>query len=122
MSAGLCPVSIGTETDGSLIMPGGRAALYTIKPTVGIVSQQGIIPVSHVCDSAGPMTKSVLDLANLLDVIVDSTKTKVPKGGFVQAMTNNWDNIKVGVVSDLSNWRFPDDFVKPDAGADKQMV
>lgn len=47
VSAGYAPVSIGTETDGSLVCPAGRAALYTIKPTIGLVPQSDIVPVSH---------------------------------------------------------------------------
>ena len=71
VTAGYAPISIGTETEGSLIVPASRAALYTIKPTIPIVSQEGIIPITGFCDSAGPMTKSVEDLANLMDVLVD---------------------------------------------------
>jgi amidase len=121
VSAGLAPLSIGTETQGSLIMPGGRAALYTIKPTIGLVSAEGIVPVSALCDSAGPMTKSVLDEANLLDVIVDPSKTKVPKGGYASVMTDSWADIRVGVL-DPTKWKFPDEAVKPHEGATKQMV
>ena len=121
VSAGLAPFSIGTETEGSLIMPGNRAALYTLKPTIGLVSQQGIVPVSHICDAAGPMTKSVLDLANLLDVIIDPAKTNLPKYGFASAITDNWADLKVGVL-DPSEWKFPDFVSKPYEGTMEQMV
>ncbi|KAI4220073.1 MAG: hypothetical protein LQ349_008177 [Xanthoria aureola] len=94
VSAGLTPLALGTETDGSLIMPANRAALYTMKPTIGIVSQQGIVPVSQICDTAGPMTKSVLDLAHLMDIIVDPTKTSVPPKGFASVMTDTWADIR----------------------------
>ncbi|KAI4111248.1 MAG: hypothetical protein LQ339_000709 [Xanthoria mediterranea] len=94
VSAGLTPFALGTETDGSLIMPANRAALYTMKPTIGIVSQQGIVPVSHICDTAGPMTKSVLDLAHLMDIIVDPTRTSIPPKGFASVMTDTWGDIR----------------------------
>ena len=67
---------------GSLIMPSDRSALYTIKPTLKIVPQDGIIPTTLEADSAGPMTKSVLDLADLLGVIADPSKATIPKGGY----------------------------------------
>lgn len=103
-------------------MPGGRAALYTIKPTIGLVSGQGIVPVSEICDSAGPMTKSVLDLANLMDVIVDPSKTEVPKGGYASVMTDNWNDLRVGVLK-ISEWKFPDDIIPPNKPqVDKEMV
>lgn len=102
-------------------MPGNRAALYTLKPTIGIVSQQGIVPVSHICDAAGPMTKSVLDLANLMDIIVDPAKTNIPESGFASAITNTWADLRVGVL-DPAEWNYPDFVVKPYEGATKQMV
>ena len=102
-------------------MPGNRAALFTLKPTIGIVSQQGIVPVSHICDSAGPMTKSVLDLANLMDVIVDPTKTSIPQGGFASAMTDTWADLKVGVL-DPAEWKYPEFVTKPYDGTTKQIV
>ena len=59
VSAGYAPISIGTETDGSLVLPANRAALYTLKPTIPFISREGIVPISSFCDSAGPMTSSV---------------------------------------------------------------
>ena len=99
-------MSIGTETTSSLIMPADRSALYTIKPTIKLIPQDGLIPVSFEADSAGPMTKSVLDLANLLDVLVDPSKTTVPEGGYKSAVTGSWDGIRVGVV-EPETWLFP---------------
>ncbi|KAL8851737.1 MAG: hypothetical protein Q9221_003347 [Calogaya cf. arnoldii] len=112
VSAGFSPFALGTETEGSLINPSNRAALYTIKPTIGIVSQQGIVPVSHICDAAGPMTKSVLDLAHLMDIIVHPTKTSVPADGYASVMTDTWADIRVGVL-DPAEWYYPDFVTKP---------
>jgi amidase len=75
ISASLAAVGIGTETDGSIICPSSVAGLVGIKPTVGLVSRSGIIPISHSQDTAGPMARSVADAATLLSAIegVDAT-------------------------------------------------
>ncbi len=69
IAASLAAVGIGTETDGSIICPSSVAGLVGIKPTVGLVSRSGIIPISHSQDTAGPMARSVADAATLLSVI-----------------------------------------------------
>lgn len=106
---------------GSLIMPSDRAALYTIKPTVKLVPQDGIIPVSKEADSAGPMTKSVKDLADLLDVLVDPSQTTVPEDGYRSAVTGSWGDIRIGVV-EPEKWLFPHEVEKFEQEATDQMV
>jgi amidase len=69
IAASLAAVGIGTETDGSIICPSAVAGLVGIKPTVGLVSRAGIIPISHSQDTAGPMARSVADAAVVLSVI-----------------------------------------------------
>ncbi len=69
ISANLCAVGIGTETDGSIVCPSSSNGLAGIKPTVGLVSRSGIIPISHSQDSAGPMCRSVRDAAILLGAL-----------------------------------------------------
>ncbi|KAM0801933.1 amidase signature domain-containing protein [Usnea florida] len=120
VTAGYAPISIGTETEGSLIIPASRAALYTIKPTIPIISQEGIVPISGFCDSAGPMTKSVEDLANLMDVLVDRSQTRVPKDGYISAVTATWDGLKIGTL-DPEAWTFWEVARKPAPGAEAQM-
>jgi len=66
VAAGLAPVAVGTETDGSIVSPGSICGLVGIKPTVGLVSRHGVIPVSHTQDTPGPMACSVSDAAALL--------------------------------------------------------
>jgi amidase len=66
VAAGLTVVSIGTETDGSVVCPAGINGVVGIKPTVGLVSRDGIIPIAHTQDTAGPMARSVRDAAILL--------------------------------------------------------
>lgn len=69
VAAGLCAASIGTETSGSLLSPATQNGLVTVKPTVGLISRSGIIPISHSQDTAGPMTRTVRDSAILLNVL-----------------------------------------------------
>jgi amidase len=66
VSANLCVVAIGTETDGSIVCPAGINGIVGIKPTVGLVSRRGIIPISATQDTAGPMARTVRDAAILL--------------------------------------------------------
>jgi amidase len=69
VAAGLCAASIGTETSGSLLFPASQNSLVTVKPTVGLISRAGIVPISHSQDTAGPMTRTVRDAAMLLNVL-----------------------------------------------------
>jgi amidase len=66
IAANLSAIGVGTETDGSIVCPSSVSALVGIKPTVGLVSRSGIIPISHSQDTAGPMTRTVADAAALL--------------------------------------------------------
>ena len=65
VSANLCAVAVGTETDGSIISPANTCGIVGIKPTVGLVSRAGIIPIAHSQDTAGPMARTVADAAAL---------------------------------------------------------
>ncbi len=69
VAADLCAAAVGTETDGSIVCPAASAGIVGLKPTVGLVSQEGIIPISHSQDTAGPMARSVSDVAVMLDVL-----------------------------------------------------
>jgi amidase len=69
IAASLATVGIGTETDGSIVCPSNANGLVGLKPTVGLVSRSGIIPISHTQDTAGPMCRTVRDAAVLLSVI-----------------------------------------------------
>ena len=69
VAANLCTVAIGTETDGSVIAPSSNCGLVGIKPTVGLLSRSGIIPISKTQDTAGPMARTVKDAAILLGVL-----------------------------------------------------
>jgi amidase len=69
VAASLCAVAVGTETDGSLISPSAVCGIVSMKPTVGLISRSGIIPISRTQDTAGPMTRTVTDAAILLGAL-----------------------------------------------------
>ncbi|MDQ2936380.1 MAG: amidase [Acidobacteriota bacterium] len=69
VAANLCAAAIGTETDGSVVCPSSANSLVGIKPTVGLISRSGIIPIAHSQDTAGPMARTVKDAAILLGAL-----------------------------------------------------
>jgi amidase len=69
VSANLCVAGVGTETDGSVVCPSSANGLAGLKPTVGLVSRSGIIPISHSQDTAGPMARTVRDVAIMLSAM-----------------------------------------------------
>lgn len=69
ISANLCAVGIGTETDGSVVCPSSANGLVGIKPTVGLIGRSGIVPIAHSQDTAGPMSRTVTDMAILLTAL-----------------------------------------------------
>ncbi|WP_246941447.1 amidase family protein [Bacillus pinisoli] len=75
IAANFAAVAIGTETSGSILSPASRNSLVGIKPTIGLVSRTGIIPIAHTQDTAGPMTRTVKDAAILLTVITAADET-----------------------------------------------
>ena len=68
-AANLTAVAVGTETDGSITCPAGNNLVVGLKPTVGLISQKGIVPIAHTQDTAGPMTRTVTDTAILMNVL-----------------------------------------------------
>src|SRR5438034_115166 len=69
VAANLCAVAIGTETDGSIVSPATCCGIVGIKPTLGLVSRSGVIPIAHSQDTAGPMARTVTDAAILLGAL-----------------------------------------------------
>jgi amidase len=69
VAAGLAAAAIGSETQGSLLSPATQNGVVTVKPTVGLISRAGIIPIAHSQDTAGPLTRTVRDAAILLNVL-----------------------------------------------------
>ncbi len=75
VAANLAAIAVGTETDGSIICPSTTCGIVGLKPTLGLVSRSGIIPIAHSQDTAGPMTRTVADAAALLSVLVGADKS-----------------------------------------------
>ena len=69
VSANLCGIAVGTETNGSIVCPSSANGIVGIKPTLGLVSRSGIIPIAHSQDTAGPMARTVADAALLLSIL-----------------------------------------------------
>jgi len=74
LAAGLAPLALGTETDGSITCPSSLNGIVGLKPTVGLLSTEGIVPLSSSQDSPGPMARTVRDAALLLDALAASTE------------------------------------------------
>jgi amidase len=69
VSANLCAAAVGTETDGSIVSPSSINGIVGVKPTVGLISRTGVIPISHTQDTPGPMTRTVRDAAIVLGIL-----------------------------------------------------
>jgi amidase len=69
VSANLCAFAVGTETDGSIVSPASHCGIVGLKPTIGLISRAGIIPIAHSQDTAGPMTRTVADAAAVLGIL-----------------------------------------------------
>lgn len=119
VAAGFGPISLGTETSGSLTSPASRAALYALKLTPGAVSMEGVWQVASSFDTAGGMAKSPLDPALLSDVLLQHTNTDRPS--LAEAMQNNGDGISVGFV-DIELWRLPPEARGDVPGYNEQSV
>ncbi len=100
VAANLCMVSAGTETDGSIACPASMNGIVGIKPTVGLVSRSGIIPISHTQDTAGPFARTVEDAALLLGVLAGNDEkdpaTNKSEGKLIKDYTSflNTDGLK----------------------------
>ena len=94
-AANLCTAAIGTETDGSVVSPSSLNGLVGIKPTVGLVSRAGIIPISHSQDTAGPMARTVRDAAVLLGALTgidseDEGNKRKQRENHILITQNSW--------------------------------
>ncbi|KAK9286523.1 hypothetical protein L1049_014921 [Liquidambar formosana] len=109
VAANMAAVSLGTETDGSIICPSSHNSVVGIKPTVGLTSRAGVIPISPRQDTVGPMCRTVLDAVYVLDAIVgfdnnDAETTReaskyIPFGGYKQFLrTDGLKGKRLGLV------------------------
>ena len=109
VSSNFCTIAIGTETDGSIVCPSGINGVVGIKPTVGLWSRHGIIPISHSQDTAGPMARTVTDAATLLGPLVGDdandqatlSASKWKGTDYTQFLDKNGLNgARIGIVKD----------------------
>ena len=114
VAAGFAPLSIGTETDGSLVQPATRAALYGMKATPGSVNTAGIQPISPAFDSVGGLAKTPEDLANIMGILLGRTD-------YPSYLKGSWNGLKVGFV-DPSLWQPAEFVVEPNESFRKQTV
>ena len=106
IAANFAAAGIGTETDGSVTSPAAACALVGLKPTVGLVSRSGIIPIAHSQDTAGPMARTVADVALLLNVMAgDDPRDRATRGNaphvtdFTQALgADSLRGARIGVA------------------------
>ncbi|KAL5095436.1 hypothetical protein Trisim1_000211 [Trichoderma cf. simile WF8] len=118
VSAGFGIVSLGVETDGSIVSPASRAALYAMKPTIGTVSMDGVIPVSKSLDSVGAMARSPADLAMVIEMLQETGPNHDER--LSQLMTQKWDGLRIGFV-DEKIWKLSESLCKNDDEALSQM-
>src|SRR5215204_1182380 len=122
VSANLAAVAVGTETNGSIICPSLRNGVVGIKPTLGLVSRSGIIPIAHTQDTAGPMARTVTDAAILLGTMEgrdkhDAETTDADKKGakdytkFLDA--DGLRGARLGVAMQFSDNAESKEFIKP---------
>jgi amidase len=88
IAAGLATLAVGTETDGSIVSPASICGLVGIKPTLGLVSRSGIVPIAHSQDTAGPMARSVADAALMLAAMAGSDPSDPVSAGAASQATD----------------------------------
>ncbi len=123
ISANLCAVGVGSETDGSIVSPACSNGLVGIKPTLGLISRSGIVPISHSQDTAGPMGRSVADAAALLTALagVDAADDATAAAqGKITDYTKSLDpnglrGMRLGVVRKFAGFSIPVDKLLEDA-------
>ena len=118
VSANLCVAGIGTETNGSIVCPSGINGLVGIKPTLGMWSRSGIIPIAHSQDTAGPMARTVKDAAILLGSLAEfdpnDAETHIEKGEIFSDYTQflnaeNLTGIRIGIASQMIGFNYKAD-------------
>jgi amidase len=107
VSANICAAAVGTETDGSIVSPSSINGIVGIKPTVGLISRTGVIPISHTQDTPGPMARTVRDAAIVLGILTgidaEDKVTSNSRGKFSTDYTqylnpNGLEGARIGVV------------------------
>lgn len=113
-TAGFAALSIGSESDGSIVQPAIRAALYSIKGTVGDVNMKGTMSRGAGFDSAGPLAKSVEDCADVMDILL-------PGKNFRSHLIKSWDGLRIAYL-EYKYWQFEDWICKATLAFDEEHV
>ena len=111
VAAGLAPLAVGTETDGSVTCPSSMNGLVGLKPTMGLVSRTYVVPISHSQDTPGPMGRSVADVAVMLGVMAGSdpadkatAEADAHKTDYAAHLAGySLKGVRIGVLRDISN-------------------
>ena len=122
VSAGYSSIALGTDSIGSLISPATRAALYALKPTPGSVDMSGIYPVSAPFDAVGGMAKSVIDLAAITDILLESNGQESRNSEKpADCLPKTFRGLNIGFL-DPRVWQYPSTHVKKIEVVDRQIV
>ncbi|MFA5006299.1 MAG: amidase family protein [Candidatus Izemoplasmatales bacterium] len=126
VAANLIPIAVGTETNGSLTAPAKQNLIATIKPTLGLVSRRGVIPITHLQDTAGPLCRTVRDCALLLEAMAGTdpgdpaTKSASRhRERYSDACGRPLAGMRIGLLS-FSN--YPDDAVEKEILAEARRL
>lgn len=115
-------MALGTETEGSLVQPAGRAALYSIKTTPGSTNLEGVWLLSSFTDSVGCIAKSVLDLALGTEVLLnEKERRKLPLHGYCEFLGKSFEGLSIGFL-DPEEWQFPESAQRRVESVTKEMV
>ncbi|KAH6652410.1 amidase signature domain-containing protein [Truncatella angustata] len=115
VAAGFSPFALGTETIGSLVTPTARAALFTIKPTVGSQNCEGMYKMTDFFDSPGPMAKSPVDLVSLFEILLNQNLGHLVPGHC------DWTDLSIGFLSPTI-WKLVPEMCKQHEGTAEQMA
>lgn len=103
MSAGFAPISLGTQTGGSLIYPASKTGLYAMLPTLTTVAAQGAFRISRSFDGIGGIARNPADLATLIHaMLLPEARKPLFESGRSSSMSGSWTGMKVGIVE--STW------------------
>ncbi|KAL9066020.1 MAG: hypothetical protein Q9157_007285, partial [Trypethelium eluteriae] len=114
VAAGFAPVSIGTKSEGSIVTPASRAALYSIKPTIGNLPKHGVFSAVPIFESAGPLAKTPRDLADLTAILMGQKSCS-------SRLTGRWDGLGLAFV-DPTKWKWSQAICGRNDGFEKQYM
>lgn len=114
VAAGFTPWSIGAETDGSIQTPASRASLFALKPTIDMVSGDGVFKLTNAFDSLGGMAKTAQDLAALTEILFLTVPgSPLASKSLTTEFSSSLDGLRLGLV-DVNDWILPPTMLEPD--------